>query len=125
MFLAKFTRGGRHNRPFCQHKLPAQPHRQPDIVLTDEFQRSRVLSRSRRGRRDRRRPGPVRLGGAIAAGFEKLIDTRCQRLGRDTFRSWPGRRSGQRVFPDGQLAAMMIQTQMVLPREPKRAKESS
>lgn len=27
--------------------------------------------------------------------------------------------------PDGQLAAMMIQTQMVLPREPKRGNEGS
>jgi 1,4-dihydroxy-2-naphthoyl-CoA hydrolase len=83
------------------------------------------------------------LGGALAGlNTEKGFRTATIESKTNIFRACPpGRLTGIAVpvhvgrrtivlqtsiyRPDGQLAAMMIQTQMVLPREPKRAEHAS
>src|SRR3989442_13584347 len=64
-----------HDGLLPDQQLAPGPHGASNILLTDEFQRSRVLSRNRRSRRDRRRSGPLRLGGELAPGFRKLSAT--------------------------------------------------
>jgi len=83
------------------------------------------------------------LGGALAGlNTEKGFRTATIESKTNIFRACPAGRLtgiavpvhvGRRTIvlqtsiyrPDGQLAAMMIQTQMVLPREPKRGNEAS